>query len=136
MNTAVVIAAARFGKLSEDAYKPVKLVGELFEDRGNLLGIYFKLLDYSVTPVGDVRICPASTFVPLYREKVFLMIKPAIKSGIELGAALVDYPPSDILKDTGGLKKKDRITRKIELFSEGDINDFVKALIKTAYEMS
>lgn len=136
MNTAVVIAAARFGELGEDAYKPVKLVGKLFEDRSNLLGIYFSLLDYSVALGGDVRICPASTFVPLYRKNVFMQIKPTTKTRIDLGLALGDYPLSDVLKDTGGLKKKDRITRKIELFSESDINDFLKALIKTAYEMS
>lgn len=136
MNTAVVIAAAHSGQLGADAYNPVKLVEELFAGRQNLLEILYRVLDFAITLGSDVKICPASTFVPLYRKNVFLQIKAATKTRIDLGFALGDYPLRENLTDTGGLKKKDRITRKIELFSVDDLNDFVKLLIKTAYEMS
>ncbi|MCK6606396.1 MAG: DUF4287 domain-containing protein [Ignavibacteriaceae bacterium] len=136
MNTAVVIAAAHSGQLGADAYKPAKLIEDLFAGRQNLLEILYSILDFAVTLGSDVKICPATTFIPLYRKNVFLQIKPATGTRIDLGFALGDYPLRENLTDTGGLKKKDRITRKIELFSVDDLNDFVKLLIKTAYEMS
>jgi hypothetical protein len=39
------------------------------------------------------------------------------------------------LIDTGGFAKKDRITRRIEIASVGDIDDEVRRWMKVAYEM-
>jgi len=39
------------------------------------------------------------------------------------------------LIDTGGLAKKDRITRRIEITSAEQIDDEVKKWLKTAYDL-
>jgi hypothetical protein len=39
------------------------------------------------------------------------------------------------LIDTGGYEKKDRITRRIEIKSEADIDDEVERWLRKAYDM-
>lgn len=72
----------------------------------------------------DVRVCPCETIVPFYRHHVFAEVKP-FASRLDLGLALGDptlvQEPGGLLKDTGGFKKKDRITHKVELVSEADL---------------
>ena len=50
-------------------------------------------------------------------------VKPATNSRIDFGLSLgPDFPFTARLKDTGGLKKKDRITHKIEIAKPEDID--------------
>lgn len=84
----------------------------------------------------EVRVCPCETIVPLYRNHVFAEVKP-FASRLDLGLALGDpgavADPSGKLKDTGGFKKKDRITHKLELVSETDLEAALPWL-RRAYE--
>jgi hypothetical protein len=73
--------------------------------------------------------------VPLYRNHVFAQIKPAARARIDFGLALKDTKTPKRLIDTGGFAKKDRITRRIEIASVGDIDDEVRRWMKVAYEM-
>ena len=72
----------------------------------------------------DVKVSPCETIVPFYRHHVFAQVKP-FASRLDLGLALGDpatvEDPSGKLKDTGGFKKKDRITQKLELTTEADL---------------
>jgi predicted transport protein len=72
----------------------------------------------------DVKVCPCETIVPFYRNHVFAEVKP-FATRLDLGLALGDpasvKDPSGSLKDTGGFKKKDRVTHKLELTSEADL---------------
>jgi hypothetical protein len=65
-----------------------------------------------------VKVCPCGTIVPCYRHHVFAGVKP-FASRLDLGLALGDpavvQDPTGSLKDTGGFKKKDRITHKLEI---------------------
>jgi hypothetical protein len=84
----------------------------------------------------DVKVCPCETIVPFYRNHVFAEVKP-FASRLDLGFALGDpatvKDPGVRLKDTGGFAKKDRITHKLEIVSEGDLKAALPWL-KQAYE--
>ncbi|WP_243316988.1 DUF5655 domain-containing protein [Geothrix paludis] len=84
----------------------------------------------------DVKVCPCETIVPFYRHHVFAEVKP-FASRLDLGLALGDpvsvADPSGRLKDTGGFRKKDRITHKLEITTEGDLEAALPWL-RHAYE--
>jgi len=85
----------------------------------------------------DVKVSPCETIVPFYRHHVFAEVKP-FASRLDLGLALGDptlvHDPSHRLKDTGGFKKKDRITHKVELTGEADLDGAVLGWLLRAYE--
>ncbi|HEX7554566.1 MAG TPA: DUF5655 domain-containing protein [Geothrix sp.] len=84
----------------------------------------------------DVKVCPCETIVPFYRNHVFAEVKPLV-ARLDLGVALGDpakvKDPGGRLKDTGGFAKKDRITHKMEITSEADI-EFALPWLRRAYE--
>lgn len=103
--------------------------------KAGLKPLYDALLETGLAVAPDVIACPCRTMVPLFRNHVIAQIKPAAKDRIDLGFALKDHPFSERLKDTGGLKKKDRITHKVEIRSLKDIDSEVKKLLKKAYDL-
>ena len=83
----------------------------------------------------DIQICPCKTIVPFYRNHVIAEIKPATKTRIDFGLALgKDAPFTTRLKDTGGLKKKNRITHKVEVTTMDDLDLELRGWLQTAYE--
>jgi hypothetical protein len=103
--------------------------------KAGLTPIYHALLKLGRSLGPDVKVCPCQTMVPFYRKHVFAQIKPTTRTRIDLGLALKDSKVPQRLIDTGGLAKKDRITRRIEIASLADIDDGVKKWLKKAYEM-
>jgi hypothetical protein len=99
--------------------------------------IFYELLTLGKSLGNDVKACPCRTIVPLYREHVFAQIKPTTNSRIDLGFALTHYKGKlpKRLVDTGGLAKKDRITHRIEITAEEQIDEEVKTWLKTAYDL-
>jgi len=97
--------------------------------------IFEKLLKIGLAIGHDVKACPCKTIVPLYRHRVFAQIKPATRSRIDLGLSLGEMRTPKRVIDTGGFKKKDRITHRIEIMSPADIDgDMTRWLLK-AYEL-
>jgi hypothetical protein len=103
--------------------------------KSGLRPIYDALLAAGLKLGKDVRVCPCKTFVPLYRNHVFAQIKPATRTRIDYGLALKDTKTPKRLIDTGGFAKKDRITRRIEIASVGEIDDDVRRWMKVAYDL-
>jgi hypothetical protein len=103
--------------------------------KAGLRPLYDHLLQLGLGLGDDVKACPCKTIVPLYRNHVFAQIKPTTRTRIDLGFALKDTPCTGKLLDTGGLAKKDRITRCIPITSLADIDDEVKGWLRKAYEM-
>jgi predicted transport protein len=85
----------------------------------------------------EVKICPCETKVSFYRHHVFAELKP-LASRLDLGLSLGDpaaiREPSGRVKDTGGFPKKDRITHRVELVSESDLDEALMAWFRQAYE--
>jgi hypothetical protein len=99
--------------------------------------IFDELLTLGKSLGDDVKACPCKTIVPFYREHVFAQIKPTTNSRIDLGLALTHYKgklPKRLI-DTGGVAKKDRITRRIEITAVEQIDGEVKKWLKTAYDL-
>ncbi len=99
--------------------------------------IYDELLRLGKSLGEDVKACPCTTIVPLYRNHVFAQIKPTTNSRIDLGFALTHYKgklPKGLI-DTGGLAKKDRITHRMEITAVEQIDGEVKKWLKTAYDL-
>ena len=141
-NSAAWIAGRLEGKGTEedspDAY--LKTAAEWVEaqysgPRAALSPLYEQLLALGFSLGKDVKACPCKTMVPLYRNHVFAQIKPSTNTRIDLGFALGNMKTPKRLIDTGGYEKKDRITRRIEIKSKGDIDDEVKRWLNKAYEM-
>jgi hypothetical protein len=103
--------------------------------KAGLRVIYDELLELGLSLGDDVKACPCKTMVPLYRRHVFAEIKPATNTRIDLGLALKDTPAPERLIDTGGLAKKDRITRRIVITAPADIDAEVKHWLKYAYDL-
>jgi hypothetical protein len=135
-NYATFIAERSVGRNSAEEYEdPEALVEAMFAGKESLRPIYERLLRLGKSLGKDVKACPCKTIVPLYRKHVFAQLKPSSKTRIDLGFALKDTPVSGRLIDTGGFAKKDRITHRIPIASEADIDDEVKRWLRKAYEM-
>jgi hypothetical protein len=140
-NYAGSIAEISVGKgdlFSAEGY--LRLAGQYVENlfagpKAGLRPIYEALLAAGLKLGKDVRVCPCQTFVPLYRNHVFAQIKPTTRTRIDFSLALKDTKTPKRLIDTGGFAKKDRITRRIEISSLGDIDDEVRRWMKVAYDM-
>jgi hypothetical protein len=113
-----------------------RYVEEMFGgSKAALRPMYDGLLTLGFSMGKDVKACPCKTIVPLYRRHVFAQIKPTTRTRIDLGLALGNTKAPKRLIDTGGFKKKDRITHRIEITAPGDIDGEVTRWMKSAYEL-
>jgi len=143
-NAAWWIAARVAGKQSEEdspekylEAAPKYVEKQYTGKKAALRPIYDELLHLGKGTASDVKACPCLTMVPLYRNHVFAQIKPTTNSRVDLGFALTHYKgklPKRLI-DTGGQKKKDRITHRIEITAANQIDDDVKKWLKTAYDL-
>src|SRR5437773_2144767 len=141
-NYAWWIAERAEGKGAEDADPDAYLaaaeryVQEMFAgSKAGLKPLYDALLDLGFSMGTDVKVCPCKTIIPLYRNHVFAQIKPSTRSRIDVGLALGATKAPKRLVDTGGFKKGDRITHRIEIQSKRDIDADMKRWLKKAYEL-
>lgn len=140
-SSATWLAARSLGVADEDGdpegylRRAVDFVETMFAGKAPLRPIYEELLKLGLAIGPDVKACPCSTMVPLYRNHVFAQIKPTTKTRIDLGFALKDTPVSGRLIDTGGFAKKDRISHRIPIASLAEIDGEVRRWLKVAYEM-
>ena len=105
--------------------------------KSHLRPIYDALLDLGLAAGPDAKACPCKTMVPLYRNHVFAQIKPTTQTRIDLGFCFLKLgkkPPKRFI-DTGGARKGDRITHRVEITSPAQIDAEVKHWLKTAYEL-
>jgi hypothetical protein len=135
-NYAGWVASRASGTGGRENYDPERLVDAMFAGpKSALRPVYEKLLNLGLSIAKDVRACPCSTIVPLYRNHVFAQIKPSTNTRIDMGFALGGMKPSGKLIDTGGFEKKDRITHRIPIASLAEIDGEVKKWMKKAYEL-
>jgi len=105
--------------------------------KSNLRPIYDALLTIGLGIGPDAKACPCKTMVPLYRNHVFAQIKPTTQTRIDLGFCFLklDKKPPKRFIDTGGAKKGDRITHRVEITSPAQIDGELKRWLKTAYDL-
>jgi uncharacterized glyoxalase superfamily protein PhnB len=113
-------------------------VDGMYQDaKAALRPIHDALIELGCSMGEDVKICPCSTIVPLYRSHVFAQIKPSTRARIDFGLALkgMNKKIPKRLVDTGGLKKGDRITHRFPITSLADIDAEVREWVKVAYDL-
>jgi len=135
-NQASWLAQSAEGRLERpEDYDPEALVDAMFAGpKAGLRPLYETLLAIGLGLGKDVRACPCSTIVPLYRNHVFAQLKPTTRTRLDLGLALGDATPTGRLVETGGLAKGDRITHRIPIASPDEIDDEVRRWLKLAYD--
>jgi len=123
---------------SPEAYLAIAptYVDEMFGGaRAGLRPIGDALLRLGREVAADMKFCPCKTIIPFYRNHVIAQIKPATNFRVDFGYSLgPEVKFTSRLKDTGGLKKKDRITHKVEITSLSDIDADVKKWLRMAYD--
>jgi hypothetical protein len=135
-NYAGWIAERADGKGDPADYDPEALVDAMYAGpKAALRPIHERLLDLSLALGDDVKASPCETIVPLYRTHVFAQLKPTTRTRVDLGLALKDVPVTGRLVDTGGLAKKDRITRRIPISRLEEIDDEVVGWLRAAYDL-
>jgi hypothetical protein len=102
--------------------------------KSSLRPIHDALVSAGLALGSDVKICPCKTIVPFYRNHVFAEIKPRSRFRVGVGFALGGMEPQGSLIDTGGFRKKNRITHCIPLARTQDVNDGVQHWLRVAYE--
>ncbi len=141
--TVAMIAARAEGKGAEDTDGAAYLkaasgyVENMYAAKPALRPLHDALVELGLSLADDVKVCPCETMVPLYRNHVFVQIKPATRTRIDFGLALkgVKQKLSKRLKDTGGLATGDRITHCFAISALEDIDEEVKRWLKIAYEL-
>jgi hypothetical protein len=142
--TATLIAHVAVGKSTDDmteegylALAPKYVEAMYAGPKAALRPLHDALLQLGRSLGPDVKVCPCQTIVPLYRNHVFAEIKPTTRTRIDLGLALKDASQKlpDLLIDTGGLAKKNRITHRIPLSAVAEIDDEVKHWLRVAYDL-
>lgn len=141
-NSAWWLAERAEGKGAEDSDPDAYLksaeeyVAKMFAGpKQQLRPIYDALLKLGLSIGKEAKACPCQTIVPLYRNHVFAQIKPTTQTRIDMGFALKDMKATGRLIDTGGFRKKDRITHRIPITSLKDIDSEVKHWLKVAYDL-
>jgi hypothetical protein len=129
-----VVGWAR-GERGAEGYDPETYVEQQYAGKkADLHPIYEELLRLGFAQGGDVKVCPCSTMVPLYRKNVFGQIKATTNSRVDLGLCLRGVAADGRLISTGGEAKGDRITHRIPISSVDEIDDQVKYWLKRAYD--
>jgi hypothetical protein len=143
-NSAGWLAERSVGKGGEEdspeayLHSAEKYVQEMYAGgKANLRPIYDALLELGLGIGPKAKACPCKTMVPLYRNHVFAQIKPTTQTRIDLGFCFLKLgkkPPKRFI-DTGGAKKGDRITHRVEITSAAQIDAELKRWLKTAYDL-
>ncbi|MCI0638693.1 MAG: DUF4287 domain-containing protein [Gemmataceae bacterium] len=140
-NYAGWIAARSVGKGEDETPEGyLKAAGQYVETmfsgkKEGLRPIYEALMELSYSIAKDVKACPCTTMVPIYRNHVIAQIKPTTNTRVDFGFALKDTKATRRLIDTGGFEKKDRISHRIGITSVKEIDAEVKKWLKKAYDM-
>lgn len=107
--------------------------------KAGLRPIYERLAILGLGLGKDVRVCPCTTMIPLYRRHVFATITPATRTRVDFGLALGPLIgqrklPARLI-DTGGFAKKDRITHRIALATVDECDADVARWAAQAYAL-
>lgn len=135
-NTAAWIAGRSVGNVSyRESYDPIRNVEAMYSGAKEALRpLHERLIQSGLSLGPDVNVVACATIVPLYRRHVFAQIKPTTQTRIDLGFALKETPAAGRLIETGGYRKGDRITHRIEIRTLADVDDEVQFWLRSSYD--
>jgi len=113
---------------------PESLVDALYAGpKAALRPVHEKVVDAALACGADVIATSCKTMVPLYRKHVFAELKP-VNDSVEVGLSLGDVPAKGRLLPSDGRQPGDRLTHRVLLAKESDVDAEFKRWLATAYE--
>ena len=117
-----------------DYTDPEGLVAALYSGpKAALRPLHEKVVDLALACGDDVVATSCKTMVPLYRKHVFAELKPTAQ-GVEVQLAIGDAPAKDRLQPSRGRQPDDRLTHRVVLKSDADVDAEFKGWLAQAYE--
>lgn len=95
--------------------------------------VHEKAVDAALACGDDVIATSCKTMVPIYRKHVFMELKP-VADGVDVQLALGKKPKDKRFEDITNRMPGDRLTHRIVLRSEKDVDAQFADALKTAYE--
>lgn len=85
----------------------------------------------------DVRVSICKTYVGLSRRRQFAILKPAGRNRVDVGLALPeDTDTTGRLEKAGSSMGSDRMTRRVPVHSQKEVDAEVKKWLREAYELA
>lgn len=113
--------------------EPEKLVDALYSGaKSALRPLHEMVVDTALALGDDVIATSCKTMVPLYRKHVFVEMRP-VDGAIEADLALGDVPVEGRLLPTRGRQPGDRLSHRVVLRSEADLDAEFKGWLAQAY---
>lgn len=110
-----------------------KLVDNLFSGENSKFRKDYNKLITKIKKFGkDVSIRPCKTYIPLYRKKQFITIKP-VKQGLAIGLALKNSPKSKKIIPPSNNIGSERIKYMVVINNSESIDDELMNIILEAY---
>ena len=129
--TFIVYKANKVENIYEDSDK---LVDDLFSgDNVKFRKDYDKIITKIKKFGNDVSVRPCKTYIPLYRNKQFVTIKP-VKQGLVIGLALKNSPKSKRIVPPTNNIGSERIRYMVVINNSNDIDDELMKIIGDAYK--
>jgi predicted transport protein len=121
--------------LDNSAYNSSKdLIDNLFKGENEALKPLFKTISKSITKFGnDIQVKPCKTYLPFYRKRQFLILKPK-KGFIYIGLPLASDYKHELLTSVKGLGLPEKITFALTIRTEEDITENIIDLIRICYD--
>jgi len=134
MREAWWIATAAVADDDQPSYSsPELLVDALYSGpKAALRPVHEKVVDAALACGADVIATSCKTMVPLYRKHVFAELKP-VNDSVEVGLSLGDVPAKGRLLPPDGRQPGDRLTHRVLLAKESDVDAEFKGWLATAY---
>lgn len=103
--------------------------------KARLRPLYETILDHALGLGPDVRACPARDRVAFFRSRVFAQVVPAARAHLDLGLALGTTRTPPRLLPAHGRKRDDRITHRMPISREEEIDADLRRWLRIAYEL-
>lgn len=130
---ATIILKLTAAKGDGDYDKPDQLIDKLFGDENQpLRDVYLTLSEFLNGPGKDIQCKPRKTYIPFYRRKQFLIVKPQ-KGILYLGLPALSEKSGSDFTPAKGLGFPEKIQLAIPQTSGRELTNDVQPCIREAY---
>ena len=113
-----------------------ELIESLLANKNNQLKELYMELDKKIMSLGDdVKQKPCKGYIPYYRKKQFLILKPK-KNTMKIGLSLPNEYSNNLLSKAKNLGGSDRINRMLEIKGKEDISEDILFIIQESYKFN
>lgn len=97
--------------------------------------LYIELNNIILKLGDDVKQKPCKGYIPYYRNKQFLILKPS-KSTMKIGLSFPNDYSNILLSEAKNLGGSNRINRMMEISTKKDMNDDILFIIQESYKLN